>query len=180
MSLVAPLIFVGLPGAGKSTVGRAVAEKLGCGFVDFDRELAQRTGLTVPQIFAQQGVGAFRKMERELTEELLAGPATVWAPGGGWATIPGVLALVRPHACIIHLSVSPDGALARVRQDASIRPLLAGADPHAVLERLLAERASCYAEADYTVATDGVSIEQVVQRVLALVLDHYTRKTEHA
>lgn len=180
MSLVAPLILVGLPGAGKSTVGRAVAQKLGCGFADFDVELTERTGRTVPQLFAEKGVEAFRELELLLTLELRDKPPMVWAPGGGWATIPGVLALVRPNACIIHLSVSADGALARVRQDASIRPLLAGAHPQAVLERLWRERADRYAEADHVVQTEGVSVEQVVQRVLELVHDTYSRDMNDA
>ncbi len=177
MSLVAPLILVGLPGSGKSTVGRAVAEKLGCGFVDFDVELARQTGLTVPQLFAQKGVDAFRQLEHQLTLELREKTPMVWSPGGGWATIPGILALVRPKACIIHLSVSADAALARLQQDASIRPLLAGADPQSVLERLLRERADRYAEADYVIDTTGQSIEQVVERVLELALDNHTTDT---
>ncbi len=180
MNLAAPVILVGLPGAGKSTVGRAVAQKLGCDFVDFDVELAQKTGRTVPQLFAEQGVTAFRQMEQQLTMQLLEKPPMVWAPGGGWATIPGILALVRPDACIIHLAVSVNGALARLRQDASIRPLLTGPDPESVLERLWRERADRYADADYVVNTEDVSIEEVIQRVLALVLDHYTQDFNNA
>ncbi len=174
MSLAGPLILVGLPGAGKSTVGRAVAKKLGCGFVDFDVRLAERSGSSIPQLFAEQGVEAFRKREYDLTLELCSEPPMVWSPGGGWATIPGILALVRPSACIIHLLVSADGALARLRQDASIRPLLSGDDPQAVLDRLWRERADRYAEADFVVETNGVTVEHVVQRVLELALDKHT------
>lgn len=163
-----PVILVGLPGAGKSTVGRAVADRLGCGFVDFDVELASRTGQSIPQLFANQGEEAFRKLEYELTAELVSGPPMIWAPGGGWIAIPGVVALVRPPACIIHLTVSAARALARLRQDASIRPLLAGDDPQAALDRLWDERASHYAQADWTVDTERLDFEQVVDRVADL------------
>ncbi len=163
-----PVILVGLPGAGKSTVGRSVADRLGCGFVDFDVALMARTGQTIPQLFASQGEAAFRKLEYELTSELVSGPPMIWAPGGGWIVIPGVVALVRPPACIIHLTVSAEGALARLRQDASIRPLLAGNDPQAALDRLWRDRASHYAQADWTVDTERIGFEQVVDRVAAL------------
>ncbi len=168
MMLRRPLILVGLPGAGKSSVGRAVADRLGCGFVDFDQELSARTGRSVPQLFAEQGEDAFRKMEIELTRDLLAGPPMVWAPGGGWVTAPGALALARPHACIIHLAVSATEALARLRTDATIRPLLVGDDPAGALDRLWTERAARYAEADHVVDTEASDFQRVVDRVVAL------------
>lgn len=163
-----PVILVGLPGAGKSTVGRAVADRLGCGFVDFDAELMTRTGHSIPQLFASQGEAAFRKLEYQLTSELVSSPPMIWAPGGGWIAIPGVVALVRPPACIIHLTVSAVGALARLRRDATIRPLLAGDDPQVALDRLWDERASSYAQADWTVDTERLDFEQVVDRVADL------------
>lgn len=163
-----PVILVGLPGAGKSTVGRAVANRMGCAFVDFDVELMARTGQSIPQLFASQGEAAFRKLEYDLTSELISSPPMVWAPGGGWIAIPGVVALVRPPACIIHLTVSAAGALARLRQDASIRPLLAGGDPQTALDRLWEQRARHYAQADWTVDTERLDFEQVVDRVANL------------
>jgi shikimate kinase len=165
--LARPLVFVGLPGAGKSTVGRAVAERLGCAFLDLDRLLEVRSGLSMPQLFAEQGVDAFRQMERELTDELLAAPPAVWAPGGGWVTAPGVLARVRDKVSMIHLGVSPAAALARLRQDASIRPLLAGADPEGVLDRLFRERSPLYAVADLTLDTEVLDFQQVVDLACA-------------
>ncbi len=165
--LARPLVFVGLPGAGKSTVGRAVADRLGCAFLDLDRLLEDRTGRTIPQLFAEEGVNAFREMERDLTDELLQAPPAVWAPGGGWVTAPGVLARVRDKVSMIHLVVSPAAALARLRQDASIRPLLAGADPQGVLDRLLRERSPLYAVADLVLDTEALEFQQVVDQACA-------------
>lgn len=159
------VILVGLPGSGKSSVGRAVANRMGAKFVDLDLEIESKTGSTVAQLFANQGEAAFRKLEYETTAELAAGSPAVWAPGGGWAAIPGVLALVRPDACIIHLAVSPRGALARLRQHASIRPLLRVLEPEAELNRLRQERAAAYAAADFVVDTESTDIEHVVDQV---------------
>jgi shikimate kinase len=162
------LILVGLPGAGKSSVGRAAAEALGVPFVDLDREIESRTGRSVSQLFAEQGESEFRKLEHQLTLELMKAPAAVWAPGGGWVTVPGVLASVRPYACIIHLAVSPAEALARLRNDATIRPLLAGDHPEQVLDRLWQERCDAYASADHIVDTERLDFQRVVDRVVSL------------
>lgn len=162
------LAFVGLPGAGKSTVGRAVSTRLGVAFRDLDRLLEARSGLTVPQLFAQQGEAAFRKMESELTAELLDEPPAVWAPGGGWLTAPGVLAQVMGRVSMIHLAVTPRGALARLRQDASIRPLLLGELPESVLNRLWSERAPLYARSDLVLDTELLDFQQVVDQACAL------------
>jgi len=161
------LAFVGLPGAGKSTVGRAVATRLDVPFLDLDRMLEGRTGLTVPQLFAQQGETNFRKLEYELTVELLPKPPAVWAPGGGWLTAPGVLAQVTGRVSMIYLAVSPRTALARLRQDASIRPLLLGADPEGVLNRLWSERAPLYARAELELDTELLDFQQVVDQACA-------------
>ena len=168
MMLRRSVILVGLPGAGKSSVGRAAANSIGVAFVDFDRELESRTGRTVAQLFAGQGESSFREMEYNLTVELAKAPPAVWAPGGGWVTVPGALAMVRPHACIIHLVVSPVGALARLRDDATIRPLLAGDHPERVLDRLWQERSVAYAEAHYVVDTEHLDFQRVVDRVVEL------------
>ena len=76
------LVLVGLPGSGKSTVGRAVAKRLSRPFLDFDAELERRAGISVARIFAERGEAAFRGLEYSLTQELAAAPPMVLAPGG--------------------------------------------------------------------------------------------------
>jgi shikimate kinase len=135
--------------------------------VDFDRMLEERTGHSVAQLFAQQGESYFRKLEDHLTREQLTAPISVWAPGGGWLTAPGVLAQVMGRISMIHLAVPPAMALARLRQDASIRPLLLGEDPERVLNRLWSERAPLYAKADLVLDTELLDFQQVVDRACA-------------
>jgi shikimate kinase len=165
--LARPIAFVGLPGAGKSTVGRAVAERLGAPFVDLDARLAAAYGGSIAQLFAEQGEAEFRQREADLTAQLLAEPPAVWAPGGGWVTAPGVLAQIRGQVSMIHLAVRPDSAAARLQHDATRRPLLAVAEPARVLARLLAERAPAWAGADLSLDTDTLSLPDLVAAACA-------------
>src|ERR1044072_6860459 len=87
------LVLVGLPGAGKSTVGKAVAGRLGRTFFDFDLEIERRQGKTIAEIFGEKGEGHFRELERALTEELRLMGNMILAPGGGWVTSPDVVRL---------------------------------------------------------------------------------------
>ncbi len=108
------LVLVGLPGAGKSTVGGLVAAKLGRSFLDFDLEIERREGMPITQIFGERGEGGFRELERKLTEELRDFGNMVLAPGGGWITDPAVVGLIRPPARLIYLRVRPETALKRL------------------------------------------------------------------
>jgi shikimate kinase len=164
-------VLIGLPGAGKSTVGRRVAGRLGRPFVDLDVEIERREGRTVAEIFADEGETRFRELELRMTAELRgASEASIVAPGGGWATIPGAVALLRPPARIIHLAVSPQRALARLDRSRVVRPLLAGADPLATLESLLERRGAAYEScADHVVRTDLLTVQQVTDAVVELV-----------
>ncbi|MGV3708804.1 MAG: shikimate kinase [Gemmatimonas sp.] len=162
------LVLVGLPGAGKSTIGRAVARKLQRPFVDFDVELERREGRTVAELFAERGEPAFRELEVALTRDLVGNEPSVFAPGGGWITNPGVVALVRPPGRIIHLKVSPAGALKRLGTARVSRPLLLASNPAAVLDRLWASRQALYAMADGEVDTEVVDFQHVAERVVNL------------
>ena len=162
------LVLVGLPGAGKSTVGRAVARKLQRPFVDFDIELERRERQTVRQLFAERGEPAFRALEVSLTRELAGMQPSVFAPGGGWITNPGVVELIRPPGRIIHLKVSPAGALKRLGSARASRPLLMESDPAAVLDRLWASREALYAMADGEVDTEVVDFKRVADKVVLL------------
>ncbi len=167
---MAPLaVLVGLPGSGKSTVGAAVARQLGWEFLDLDHTIAVEEGASIATIFSRRGETAYRKLERGLTERLAGRENLILAPGGGWMTVPGVVALLRPPARIIHLLVRPETAYRRLGAGRLERPLLAVPDPLAVLRRLGAERAEVYAGADFVVDTDRLDLQQVVHRVAELV-----------
>src|SRR2546423_13906928 len=105
------LILVGLPGAGKSTVGRGVAERLARTFLEFDLEIERRQGKTIAEIFGEKGEGHFRELERALTEELRLMGNMILAPGGGSGSNPQVGGLLRPPARLIYLRVEPVTAL---------------------------------------------------------------------
>jgi shikimate kinase len=162
------LVLVGLPGAGKSTVGRAVARALGRPFLDFDTEIERRVGMSVARYFAERGEPAFREQEVALTRELAAAPPMVLAPGGGWVTNPGVMALLRPPGRIIHLQVSPEEALRRLSRSRIVRPLLAQANPAVKMQALWDERAELYNMADVAVNVELLDSQRLVDSVAAL------------
>jgi len=162
------LVLVGLPGAGKSTVGRAVARALGCEFLDFDTEIARRVGMSVADYFAAHGEPAFRALEVALTRELVGRAPMVLAPGGGWVTNAGVMELLRPPGRIIHLRVTPDVALARLARARAVRPLLAQANPAVTIRALWEARQPLYERADAEVNVEVVDGQQLVDSVLAL------------
>ncbi len=161
------LVLVGLPGAGKTTVGRSVARGLGLPFVDLDAEIEEREGATVAGIFATAGEARFRQLERELTEELVTRPGSIVAAGGGWAAAPGLVALLRPPGRRRHLRVTPETAEARMAADVVLRPLLRD-DPLSTLRRLATERATSFAEADAEVDTENKAAQEVAEAVQAL------------
>jgi shikimate kinase len=169
------LVLVGLPGAGKSSVGRLTADGLGRSFLDFDEELERRAECSVVELFAREGEAAFRAREVALSAELVAGPAMVLAPGGGWMANLEATATLRPAARIIYLRVSPAVALDRMGPTRAARPLLAGADPRAALEGLLRRREWLYAMADHVLDTEALSVAEVADTLVAI-----TRELERA
>jgi len=163
------LILVGLPGAGKSTVGSALARELGRSFLDFDAEIARREGMTIAEFFATKGEPAFRQLEHGLTEELRELGGMVLAPGGGWVSRAETVALIRPPARMIYLRVRPRTAITRMGRSVAGRPLLSRPNPVGELERLLRERHQAYESADHVVDVERVGIAEVVRRIVAAV-----------
>jgi shikimate kinase len=162
------LVLVGIPGSGKSTVGKAVAEALGRNFLDFDVEIERREGASVAQIFVERGEESFRTMERTITDELRSAGNFVVAPGGGWIANPGCLEALRPPGTVIYLQVEPARAMKRMADQATARPLLRRQNPLAELEKLLADRKDLYLLADYTVKVDFLREKEVIAIIVAL------------
>ena len=165
----APIVLVGLPGAGKSTAGRQAADRLGWTFVDLDAEIVRAAGgRTIATLFATEGEAAFREREREATRNLQSVRRIVIAPGGGWMANPGCVELLRPPARIIHMRVGVPSALARLAGSPEVRPLLAGPDPAAALAELERRRAGAYARADVDLNTEVISLQAVVDSLVQL------------
>lgn len=162
-----PVVLIGLPGCGKSTVGRLAAGSLDAPFIDLDHEISRETGQAVTRIFDAEGEARFRALEREVMSRVMEQPAGVIAPGGGWAAQPGNLDNMRNRALVIYLRVTPATAAERVG-DGSSRPLLAGRDPLAALTALLEAREPWYRQAGHSVDTDGRPAEAVAEVIVRL------------
>jgi shikimate kinase len=159
------LILLGFMGAGKSTVGPILARRLAWDFVDLDEEIEKSARLSIPEIFSKHGEEAFRKMEAEVTAGVIDTQRIVLAPGGGWLTNEQVTQRGSAGTVTVWLRVSPEEVFRRVGSRSDGRPLLAGADPDAVVRRLLAEREPLYREADLIVDTDGRTAEAVATQI---------------
>ncbi|HMG95312.1 MAG TPA: shikimate kinase [Gemmatimonadaceae bacterium] len=161
------LILVGLPGVGKSTIGRAAARQLGRPFLDFDQEIERRSGMSIREIFRLKGEDHFRAQEFELTKELSATGGMVLSPGGGWITQEGSVELLRSAGRIIYLRASPDAVAKRLRR-VETRPLLAGRDPVVALRELYAKRRSLYETADMVLDTERLARQQLIAKLVEL------------
>jgi len=166
--VVRSVVLIGMPGAGKSVVGRAVAARLGWPFVDTDDLVVQRVGRPVTAIFQEQGEGAFRRLERLAVRRAAAAHPAVIGTGGGVVLDERNLQALRRRGLLIWLQAPPEVLLSRLGPAAADRPLLA-ADPPGRLEALLRARAARYAEADITL--DGTRpVDEVAEEIVGLVL----------
>ncbi len=161
------IILVGLPGSGKSAVGRLVADALKAPLIDIDLLLMREMAMPVSQIFAMQGEVAFRRMERDAVRTACAREPAVIIPGAGWAAQEGELDAARTSALVVYLKCAPATALKRTEQ-AEDRPLLMTPDPLARMRELQAEREPFYQLADRQVAADNRPAEAVAEHVVRI------------
>jgi shikimate kinase len=162
------IVLVGLPGSGKSTVGRIVAERLQRPFLDFDVEISRREGGTIVELFARHGEPWFRERERALTAELSRAEGMVLAPGGGWMTNPGCLEMMRDRSILFYLTVSVESAMTRMKAEPKSRPLLSRPDPREVMQGLLEARETTYLQSNHTVSTEMMSPPEVADTIVVL------------
>lgn len=160
------IYLVGLMGAGKTTVGRHLARKLGRPFLDSDHEIVERTGVPIPTIFEIEGEEGFRRREVQTIAELTAQPGIVLATGGGAVIKPENRRQLRDTGWVVYLDVPPELLYERAGQDRN-RPLLNVADPLARLRELYAVRAPLYREAAHFVVNGGrMQASSIVQLLL--------------
>jgi shikimate kinase len=157
------IVLVGFMGAGKTTVGGLLADKLGLTFLDSDVVIEQRAGRTVKEIFAADGEPAFRALEHEVIADLLGGPDVVLALGGGAVEHPGTRKLLCDGQTVIYLQVGYAQAMARVGSDLD-RPML----HRPGLDDLYRRRLDFYSDvAKVTIATDGRTPDAIVERLIS-------------
>jgi len=158
------LFLVGLPGAGKSTLGRTLARRLGLFFVDADVELEQRLGVTIPMIFEIEGEATFRDREEATLSELVLRSGIVLATGGGVVIRAANRERLKANGTVLYLHAEPSTLRERTRRSRH-RPLLNAADPFARLTELYAQRDALYREvADRVIDSDR-------ERVIAFALE---------
>ena len=159
------LYLVGFMGTGKTTVGRAVAQKLGFHPLDSDHEIERQQGKTIPEIFAQLGEPAFRAMEREFIERDHPAERTLVACGGGLVIEPGMLALLKAKGVVVCLHASIETILARTARHRT-RPLLDVENPEERVRTLYAAREPIYKQAGTVILTDSRPLHDIVGHVI--------------
>jgi shikimate kinase len=164
------VVLVGMMGAGKTSVGRRLAEKLGFAFVDADHEIEAAAGKSVPDIFADHGEAYFREGEKRVIARLLENPSQVLATGGGAFINPETRARIKDQAVSVWLKADLALLMKRISRRDN-RPLLQVDDPEAVLRNLIAARYPVYAEADFTVESRDVQHSQMVNDVIRTIAE---------
>jgi shikimate kinase len=166
------IVLVGMMGAGKSSVGRRLAARLGLPFVDADSEIEAAAGMSIPDIFQIHGEPAFRSGEARVIARLLDGGPQVLATGGGAFMNPDTRAAVAAHGVSVWLRADFDVLMRRIkrRQD---RPMLKTDDPPATLKRLMDERYPVYAGADLTVESREVPHNLIVDEIVGALRDRF-------
>jgi shikimate kinase len=161
-------VLVGFMGAGKSSVGKEVARRLGAEFVDVDDRIEAGAGKRVREIFASEGEQAFREREHEAIRDAVSVPGRVISTGGGAFLDAENRRVLRAYAPVIFLDVSPAGSLKRLEGDTS-RPLLSGEDREKAVTELMEKRRPGYREADFRVNTENLPPDRVAEEVLRLL-----------
>ena len=155
------IALVGLRGAGKSSLGRALAARRGVPFVELDREVERRSGMELRDIFEMHGQDGFRRMERQALEATLEeGGPVVLAAGGGIVAEPATLELLLAKCLTVWVRASPEEHMQRVVTQGDDRPMRDNADAMADLRAILASREALYARADIVLDNHGRPLEE--------------------
>lgn len=170
-----PVVLVGMMGAGKTTVGRRLANRLNRHFLDSDEEIEKAAQMSIPEIFEQRGEPEFRAGETRVIARVLKDGGIVLATGGGAFVNPETRALVKAEAISVWLKAEADILFERVSRRSN-RPLLKTANPRATLEKLIEDRYPIYAEADVTVLSRDVPQDVVAGDVVDALLAYLKRQ----
>ena len=159
------IVLIGLMGAGKSCIGRLLAQRLGLDFIDADEEIEQAAQCSIDEIFERHGEAAFRDGERRVIARILDGPVHVLAAGGGAIMDKQTRAKIRKRAISVWLRADLDLLVQRVSRRHN-RPLLKNGEPRDILGKLMKERHPIYAKADVVVDSDNQPPKVIVDSVI--------------
>ena len=160
------IVLTGFMGAGKSTVGMKLAERLKMQFVDLDKEIEKVTGMTISQIFKRYGEIRFRSEENLMVEKLAKRDGLVIATGGGTILREENMQILRNNGIIILLEASPEDIFARVSRKRGTRPLLRKNLTIENIEAMLADRDPFYQQADHRINTSGKDLDTIVKEIM--------------
>jgi shikimate kinase len=169
-----PIVLVGLMGAGKSTVGRRLAKRLGLPFVDSDTEIEEAAGTSAADLFERYGENDFRDGERRLVARLIDGTVRVIATGGGAFVDPLTRHLLNERAITVWLD-APVEVLAERTGRRNTRPLLRSGNRSATLARLSEQRKPMYAEAHIRIRSGDGAHSNVVEAIIDAVSEHLAK-----
>ena len=165
------IVLVGIMGAGKSTVGKILADRLGMRFIDADQEIERAAGCTITDFFEKYGEVEFRKGEERVISRILAGEPCVLATGGGAFMSEATRLLIKKMATSVWLRVSFE-VLAKRLEKRSDRPLLQTTDPQQTLKALIKKRYPIYNDADFIVDAENDGVDITVSKVVECLGDY--------
>jgi shikimate kinase len=171
LTLPRTVALVGLMGAGKSAIGKRLAQRLALPFVDADDEIERAAGCTIAEFFERYGEAEFRAGERRVITRLLDGPLHILSTGGGAYMDPETREIMRARALTVWLRADLDVLFDRVRRRTH-RPLLRGGDPKELLGRLMEQRYPVYAQADLVVESTAQPVERTTEEVIDALRRH--------
>tara|TARA_B100000614_G_scaffold260908_1_gene289011 strand:+ start:1965 stop:2594 length:630 start_codon:yes stop_codon:yes gene_type:complete len=169
------IVLVGIMGAGKTTVGKILADRIGIQFVDADQEIERAAGCTITDIFEKYGEAEFRKGEERVISRILSGQPCVLATGGGAFMSQATRLLIKKTATSVWLRVSFE-VLAKRLEKRSGRPLLQTVDPQQTLRALINKRYPIYNDADLIVDAKDDAVDITVSKVAECLGDYYNAK----
>lgn len=161
------IALTGFMAAGKSVVGKRLAQRLKCRFVDLDQAIEKREGMTVREIFSRKGEGYFRAIEKRVLDKVLKNKGQVIATGGGAVLDEDNLRLLKQETILICLTAPAETLLER--SGGGARPLLEGDDRRQRIEELLKRRKASYGQAHLSIDTARLSVEEVVEKIIEAV-----------